>query len=160
MGSLLARPHLFPEQPAGSLQRKAEEGAELLNIGKNRKTHTRNTLMTCSTNALVMSPWWQSIWVSHEIGIIIPSAPSLVSNQLQGPGSRQRNIPGWQREPIQTTLPALGFSSLVGRRGLEGLMSGPYKCPGATLLSHSHNCSYNGKSNQGGLLKEVRMKEG
>lgn len=36
-------------------------------------------------NALVMSPWRQSIWVSHEIGIIIPPALALVSNQLQGP---------------------------------------------------------------------------
>lgn len=58
---------------------------------KEKHTHTPHTLITCNkrlemrNNALVMSPWRQSIWVSHEIGIIIPAALALVSNQLQGP---------------------------------------------------------------------------
>lgn len=52
--------------------------------------------METRNNALVMSPWRQSIWVSHEIGIIILPAPCLVSNQLQGPrpGQKQYRITG------------------------------------------------------------------
>lgn len=73
-------------------------------------------------NALVMSPWRQSIWVSHEIGIIIPPALALVSNQLQGPRPGQgRGVkstvgtPGWQGEVLQLGLLVPGFlAPLVG----------------------------------------------
>lgn len=76
-------------------------------------------------NALVMSPWRQSIWVSHEIGIIIPPALVLVSNQLQGPRpGRGRGVksiagtPGWQGELLQLSRPEPGFlAPLVGPCG-------------------------------------------
>lgn len=73
-------------------------------------------------NALVMSPWRQSIWVSHEIGIIIPPALALVSNQLQGPRPGRgggvkstAGTPSRQGEVLQLSLLVPGFlAPLVG----------------------------------------------
>lgn len=76
----------------------------------NKRLETRN-------NALVMSPWRQSIWVSHEIGIIILPTPCLVSNQLQGPR------PGQKQYRITGTPGSLGMNELVpGSKLLRGVL--------------------------------------
>ena len=151
--NLLAEPPPLPGPGAGSLQREAKEVAEgdqFSEMGKNRKTHTHmpHTLITCNkrleirNNALVMSPWRQSIWVSHEIGIIIPPAPSLISNQLQGPRPgwrKQCGINCWCTRLAEGTAPN-ELTSQASRplqicRGFTASRRGPCKCLGATLHS-------------------------
>ena len=107
-------------------------------------------------NALVMSPWRQSIWVSHEIGIIIPPAPSLVSNQLQGPGPRRGKRCGincWCTRLVEGATPnslaGPRGSAPEGRQGLGGLANAQE--PPCSAIPHSlSGQGQSGRTFQGG----------
>lgn len=113
-------------------------------------------------NALVMSPWRQSIWVSHEIGIIIPPALALASNQLQGPGlggkAGEINC-GYTKlagELLHLRLSAPGcLAPLVGRWGLW------FRDPWIprSHLTLSPSIHWVGKSDQRGLLGKSSVLE-